>query len=414
MSNTKILEINNAKVALYPVKGVRSVIVYVMVEGGPWYETGNQWGAFHLLEHLLFEGNNKLKTHNEIESYRQSYGISNDAWTSGRNVGFWFKFPDISINQGFEFLDNFLFNPLIPEDKFSKEISVIEQEYKDRWDDPMTRFNRIINKNLFGKNHIFNRDAIGQPEYLKSITRSHLLKLHQDFFQPQNFSISVVGNFNLNTVIDNLSLMLGNQTNKFNIKSNWNLIQPEVKHVGYQDKVRQSYFVANWIISPDKKMDYKTEIGLNIFNFILSGSSNSILFKKIRQELGLVYSINSRSLSYPNAHTFEIWSSVDSNNINILTENIKNTLKEFLETPINENVFEQSRYYMDLQTLMSYDSIYNIGNSLVDDLFYNHKIYSPEDRIKIAKSINPEEIRILLKERMDWKNAYINVMSPES
>ncbi len=414
MPKPVIIEINKTKIALYPIKGIRTVVLNVMMKGGSWHEKGPNWGAFHLLEHLLFEGTQKFKTHQDFEIYKQDYGISNNAWTGGRTTGFWFQFPDISIKEGLNLFNEVVFNPLIPEEKISKEISVVAQEYKDRWDSPMARFDQIQIENLIGKNHPFGRDGLGQPDYLKTLKREDLLEIKTQYYQPQNMSISIAGNFDVDTVKKELSLILNQYPNGDKVETDWSLIDPQKKYLGYQDDVNQSYLIINWFLSIGKSYDLKTRYGINMLSYMLGGGPNSILFKKIRQELGLVYSIKSRFWTLPKTSAFEIWASVDNKNLTVLTENIKNIVYDFLNNPIDEKEYERAHHYMDLQTLMSYDSIYNIGKNMVEDLFHHQKVYTPEDKIKIAKSIDPEKIRLLLKEKLVWNDAFISVMSPNT
>lgn len=412
MSKTKILEINQAKVALYPIKEVRSIVVDIMIKSGSWNEPETDWGAFHLLEHMLFQGSKNLESHEKIEIFKQENGISNNGRTGGRSTSYTFKFPTISVNQGFDFIENFIFNPLFSQNDLNREILVIEQEYKDKWDNPLARFDKKIYKNLFGEKHIFQRDGLGQPEYIKTLNRSNLQEIHKKNYQPQNMIISVVGNFEVKNVKQKLNTILKKQANSIINNFDPPKIHPKNKMVNYRDQVSQSYLVIDWFLSKNKNFDIKTRYGLSIVNYILGSGASSLLFKKIRQELGLVYNIKSQNFYYPKAHLFEIWASVDTKNLNLLIENIKNILNDFLDKPIDNKIFTRARHFMDLQTLMSFDSIHSISNSLIEDIFTYNKIYSPEESIQIAKSIDAEEIRLLLKKLLDWENAYISIMTP--
>jgi predicted Zn-dependent peptidase len=413
MVKPKVLKINNASIVFYPVKEVRTIMVDVWVKAGSWYEKGPQWGLFHLLEHLLFSGTSKLPNHNSIELYKQTYGINNNAWTGGQTMGFWFKFPDISINEGLEFMDQIVFNSIIPEDQIEKEISIISQEYFDKWDDPVTRFDYFTFDNLIGRESHYYRDGIGQPEYLKTVGRKELVEIYHQYFQPQNIFISIVGNYNESFLIDKLTSILQKYQNRQMDEPKWAVLPPKDHFIKYQDNVSQSYILINWFLENEKKLDLKTRYGINMFSFILGGGANSILFKRIRQELGLVYNIRSRFWSLPKIYFFEIIVSVDTSKLDTLLENIKTVTEKFINNPISSTEFEQVRHYMDLQTLISFDSVDHISNNLVDDLFYEHHVYTPEDKIEIAHKIDLEQIKKLFSSKISWNNSYISVMNPK-
>ena len=73
MIRPTILDINKAKVILYPIKQFPSIHINITIKAGSWYETGPQWGAFHYLEHLIFEGSTKYPTNRHLENFKQEH-----------------------------------------------------------------------------------------------------------------------------------------------------------------------------------------------------------------------------------------------------------------------------------------------------------------------------------------------------
>lgn len=414
MKKYSYFKVNKAKVSLYPIKDVRTMIINIKVKGGSWYEKGPQWGAFHFLEHLLFESTKKFPNNEDIEQYKQKYAISNNASTGNRSINLWFKFPDICINEGLNLLEEMIFKPIFPQDKFTKEINIIEQEYKDKWDSLFNRFHQKYIENITGKNHLYTRDGLGQPEYLKSLSQQNILKLHKHFFQPQNMVISIVGNFKKPIIKEKIKNILNSYKNTKPVKYKLSPVKAQSRELRYKDNVSQDYVHVSWLINPNKKISSQDKIGLGIISHLLGDNHNSILFKKIRQELGLVYNINSCFSSWTTTGIFEIWASVDPKNTNILLENIKKEVEIFLNNKIDTEKFESCRNYMDLQTLMNHDSILNIANNIVNDLFYKGKVLSPEDQIAIAKLCKPENLRKLLQPQMTWDKTVISIMSPKT
>jgi len=75
MTKITTISINKSKIALYKLNGVRSVMLNVMIRAGSYYEKGENWGAFHFLEHLVFNGTEKLPTLQDIENFKYEHGI---------------------------------------------------------------------------------------------------------------------------------------------------------------------------------------------------------------------------------------------------------------------------------------------------------------------------------------------------
>jgi len=60
-------------------------------------------------------------------------------------------------------------------------------------DNKYTRFYDLIDKQHFGKNHLYIRDGIGQVEHIKTLNKKDLKKLYQDNLVSSNANLIVVG-----------------------------------------------------------------------------------------------------------------------------------------------------------------------------------------------------------------------------
>ncbi len=411
MTKPSVYFINKAKIALYKMDNVRSVFVDIKIRAGSYYEKGDNWGVFHLLEHLLFAGTEKLPNHQTIEDFKYDHGIDFNGTTSGRYISFWFKFPDTEINAGVFLIDQIIFHSTIPKKQIDKEISIISQEYQDRWDSPYRRFGLKINENIFGKNNFLIRDGIGQPEYLKKISREKIINLYHQYFQPQNMVISLVGNFNQTSIIKSIKQIFNKNSNTFLPKLPSTKINKNLKNLNHQDNINQTYLSIDWF--KKKKYSIQERFALNAVNFILGSGTNSILYQKLRHELGLVYDINSRFVEmYTDINFFEVWSSVENKNSQKVIDIIKIETDNFISQGISQEIFTKIKKYLDFQTLMSFDSINGISSHIINNLFYENKIYTPQETLEITNKITADQAIGLAKEIFNSKNMTINTMTP--
>lgn len=411
MTKPTVYSINKAKIALYKMNNVRSIFVDFKIRAGSYYEKGNSWGTFHLLEHLLFAGTEKLPNRQIIEDFKYDHGIDSNGATSGRNISFWFKFPDTEIDAGIFLIEQIIFYSTIPINQFEKENSIISQKHQSKWDSPHLRFGLKINENIFGKNNFLVRDGLGQPDYLKKINQKEIVALYHQYFQPQNITMSIVGNFNKPSTIKKIEQIFNKIQNTFLSKPPSTKIIQNPQNLTYQDNTSQTYLVINWV----KKKNYslKERLALNIFSFILRSGTNSILCKKLRHELGFVYDINSRFVQmYSDINFFEVWSSVENKNVKNITNIIKTEIDNLLSQGINKELFLKAKKFINYQTLMSFDSINGISSHIINDLFYENKVYTPQEILKITDKITADQTIGLAKEILNSKNMTISVMTP--
>ena len=192
-SRVQELEISGAKVAIFPIKELSATNIDILIKAGSWYEPENKWGAFHFLEHMCFQGTEQFPTTREMELFKEEHAINGDASTGGQNINFRFQYPETSIRQCFTLIHEMLFQPSIPETKLAREKAVIRQEYTDKWSSPYNRYSLACARQLYGREHIYIRDGIGQPEHIEPLASDDLRQLHQDYFRPSRMAIGIAG-----------------------------------------------------------------------------------------------------------------------------------------------------------------------------------------------------------------------------
>jgi predicted Zn-dependent peptidase len=410
MQKPLVFKINQAKIVLYPIKQFPTVHINIFIKAGSWYEPGTQWGAFHYLEHLIFQGSKRYTTNQELENIKQNHGINFNGSTGGSDMNFYLSLPDFKIKPALEIIDQFIFHPTFNSINFPRELSVIAQEYYKYWDNPYNRFYQKSNENILGEDNFLNRNGIGQPEFIKGLSQNDLIKLHSQYFQPQNITISVTGNFDSEKIKKSLDKILNQKVNDFTPKLSKTSFNIKQKNFNYQDKTERSDIFFSWVTK--NKFSYQEKICLNMASFIFARSTNSILFQKLRQEQGLVYDINSNFTHSKDINFFEIWSSSEDKNINRITDIIQSEVKKFLQSGIEIKKFNQIRQFMNYRTLMGNDSVSRISYDIGRQLFYDGKIRLPQEVVDIANDITLHKFMTTIKKIIIPQETIISTLTP--
>jgi len=413
MIKPSILHLNKAKVVLFPIKSVRSIEIDITIKCGNWYETGDNWGVFHFLEHMILQGTKNLPSSEKISEFAKENGIYYNASTGGKEINIPLNIPDINLDPGLKMLEEIVFNPLISEEKMPNELKAINQEFLSRWDEPENRFCKKIDEYLFGKNHIYTRDGLGQIDFIENISSSDLKKIHQQYFQPQNMIITITGNIgNKSNLIKKLTTILNKYPNTYKSKIKYPLIRPSSqKTLIYQDKPNQESVFLIWILEKNKKNNRLQKISGNLFNNLFGRGIDSLLFKTFRTKYGLVYGIRSSVSNYKNCRIFEISCQIDPSNRQKFLEIFESELKNIFNQ-IDKKMFDRNIKFLNYQTLMNYDSVKEISNMISSEAFKYKKIFLPEDYINLAEKINFKETLDYFKSKITWKDKYLFVMTP--
>lgn len=402
--------IKGIKTVIYPVKGVETVRVELVFETGSSYEIGKKWGGLHFLEHLINDGTKDFSTRMALGKFKEKHGLISNAYTGNRQLGFFTKGPHYSLEQALKLINQFAFSPLIKSSDFVHELGIIENEYKAKWDNKYIRFYDLINKQHFGGNHIYIRDGIGQVEYIKTLSRKDVVKLHQDNLVSSNANLIVVGKVDPKKVEDLISKIFNPPQKK--IKKP---IVPPIKSgkkslVHYEDVKQEEMFVY-WPFPGRADLSINDRMGIGVFNYILGGGDiNSILYREIRQKRGLAYRVFSKFGFFDQAGYMGVWTNIKPENHDQVLELIRKSIYDFINKPVNKKRFKEVCNFKNSRDCMSYDSVNGITNSLVKQMLNEKKIHLPEDYAEITNKLDPESIRKLMQKYVNPENEFLAIM----
>ena len=413
MEKFTTLKINGAKVVIYPINNVRSVQITVTIKCGSWYENENNRGYFHFLEHMLFHGTKKFPSSEKMMAFAKDNGIYTNASTSGKEINYYLQVPDINLNSGLTTLEETIFYPNFPSDKIKNELGVVAQEIKSYWDRPQTRFYNQSDKLIFGDKHPYTQYPLGNIETLQKISSTILKEMHQQYFQPQNMVITVVGNIkNINVFINKLTKIIEKHPNNFLSKLILPTINPSSsKLFVHHDKPEQETISLVWILRNKHKPNREQRVSQKLFSNIIGNSVNSHLFNIFRLKYGLVYQINSQVYNYNNCSFFEIYCQIDPQNSSKFFKVFDRELLSIF-SKIDLQDFKKMIKYQNLQSLMTYDSVKDLSQWIISEANNYKKIFMPEDYIKFAQKISFDKTYSFFKDKLLPEKKYIFQMTP--
>lgn len=406
----KTVNIHGCLVALYPISGLKAVAIDFRLKAGSWYEeTKETWGKAHLLEHMMFQGTKTFVNRDAIEEYKEENGIWCNAWTSGSQVELSFRMPAESIDKGLDLAKEMLFDLNISEEALLKQKQVVGQEYEDRISRSGARFWEKIVKQRFGDKHMYARDGIGKPDCFNNLSGIDLLNYQKRFFVPANMFIGVAGNFDSEKVIERLQKLLTANTSSEPLRY-VDTTPSFARLIHFEEKMTTATVCVSWSTKGLDSLLFDERLKLGLASYLFGGSSRSLLFKEIRERLGLAYSASSGIDYYPNTGIFEVETSVKKENVDKVILEIKTLLKKFTSSNIDQKVFERAKNYLIMQKEMAYESAMGTASSLSSSLFWHGEIVTPDQYRKAINRISEAEVRKALEDIIKGEKTIETVM----
>ena len=277
-------KLKNGMTLLFEKRDIPVTTVCFATKYGSAYESIEQKGIAHFIEHMVFKGTRK-RTAEQIAAELEKIGGELNAFTSDEFTGFHVKLPSRYLNKGIDVLSDIFFSPLIDEQEMEKERKVILEEMKIYHDDPQKYVFDKIRELSYKKP--FGISPIGTVETLSKMHRQHLVKEHSRNYTPSNTILCVVGNNEIDEIV-----RLAEKLKVKNIEVE-NKVKPERINEKCIEK-RKGIHQSNLMLSlPSVKATDKLRYAVQAFATILGEGMSSKLFKEIREKRGLAYAVKS-------------------------------------------------------------------------------------------------------------------------
>jgi predicted Zn-dependent peptidase len=270
----------------YP--GVRSVALGAWVRAASVHEPREVMGVSHLLEHLVFKGTERRNAH-QLALSLESLGGSLDAYTSREHTSFQARVLDEHLPQAADVMFDLMFRPLLRAEDLRLERKVVLEEISMVEDTPDDLVFEMHNEALWGT-HPMGYTILGTRETVANMKLDDLRALHARAYHPPHVVVSAAGNVTHEHLLAVLAeagwadLPRGDDTPMVEVAAV--PLAPSMRHVDRDGA--QCHVVLGSATVPHRD---ERRYALMLVDTLLGGGMSSRLFQRVREELGLAYSV---------------------------------------------------------------------------------------------------------------------------
>jgi predicted Zn-dependent peptidase len=381
---------NGIRLVYEKIDTVKTVSIGIWVLAGSRYETKKINGISHFIEHILFKGT-KNRSSKEIVYEIESIGGQINAFTAKEYTCFYVRVLDEFLQKGFDILSDLILNPVIATDEVEKEKTVIIEEINMTKDDPEEILYQSLN-DLIWKNQTLSYPIIGKESTVKKIDRTKIEDYMRKRYMPQNIVISVAGNFEEEKLVEFVEMYFGDWKCSNNKKDGVNFISKPVFNRGAvikNKKIDQAHLAITFegFGQEDEKV-YE----LLVLSNILGGGMSSRLFQRIREELGLVYSITSFVSTFKDAGVLIIYAGTNPKNISAVYKEIMSQLRLFLKGEILLDEVEVAKQQIKGSIIFGLENTSSRMSNMGKNMLLLNKIMELEHITRIIDSIDHTKV----------------------
>lgn len=378
---------NGLRIVLEKIDYVNSISIGLWVKNGSRNEDTKNNGISHFIEHMLFKGTTNRSAKKIAEDIEDVGGQLN-AFTSKESTCYYVKILNTHTELALDVLSDMLFNSKFLEEDIEREKGVIIEEINMNEDSPEDVLVDLHSKAIWGDDSIA-LPILGTEENVKSFTREQIVNYLKSHYVPQNSVISIAGNFD-DSIYSLLEKYFGNwhsDNENITVFSTPKILSNNLFKKKNIEQLHMSLGLEGLELGND--LIYT----LLLLNNILGGGAASILFQKIREEMGRCYSIYSYVSALNNTGVITIYTGLNSKYSIEVLELIKTELEKFIKTDFSkEKIFKgkeqlKGSYILGLESTSS--RMFNNGKSVL----LLDKINKPEDIIKKIDAIDEDKIK---------------------
>lgn len=386
----KLIKLHNGlRIVLEHISYVSSVSVGVFIETGSRNEQEQTNGISHFIEHMLFKGTYK-RDGKKIAETIENVGGQINAFTSKEMTCFYTKSLNTHLHLCLDILSDMLLNSKLSEEDIEKEKNVIYEEINMSEDSPEDVLLDLHSKAIWGDDSL-SLPILGTKKSLKQFNGEKLKEYMEKYYIPENSVISICGNFNVDTIESLVEEYFGhwevNESRKIITSYSTPLI---LKSNLYKKKKIEQLHISLGI--PGIEMGNDKIYPLLILCNIFGGGASSILFQKLREEMGICYSVYCGMSSMKNTGIINIYVGLNPSGAVKAIEAIKEEIGIFIEKGIDErqlyNAKEQLKgsYILGLESTSS--RMFSNGKSAL----FQNRIKTPEEILNKIDKISMEHI----------------------
>ncbi|MBN1289931.1 MAG: insulinase family protein [Actinobacteria bacterium] len=269
--------------------GTRSISLCVLMQAGSRDEEEHQQGLSHLLEHVLFKGTEKMNARQIAEAF-DFIGADINAATAREYTTVYTRVMEEYLDRAVEIIVDMIREPLLDDNDLASEKQVVLEEINMHLDSPDEIVHDYLSKTMWGS-HPLGHSVLGRHETISGSNSGILREFMRERYVGKRIVVVGTGAVDHGSIADLISRSFsGVKPGDAALRDD--SIEP-VKGVYIYRKDTEQAHIA--IGSKGLPGGHSDRFALYIMDNILGGSMSSRLFQKIREELGLVYSIYSFS-----------------------------------------------------------------------------------------------------------------------
>ena len=311
-------------------------------------------GISHLLEHMVFKGTERRSAH-EIALSLEALGGSLDAYTSREHTVYQGRVLDEHLEQAADVIGDIVFRPTLREVDLRLERKVILEEISMVEDTPDDLVFELHNEALWGE-HPYGYSILGTRETVTALGVPELRELHRRAYHPGQLVVAAAGNVEHDRLLDVLArtgwmdATAGDSTRMSSPPAR--AVPPATRHIARDGAQTHIVMGAQSVAHGDPE-----RFPLLLVSMLLGGGMSSRLFQRVREELGLAYSVYTYQSFHADSGMHGVYVATAPESASAALDAIRQELQHVAENGLPDDEIAMGRQQLKGQVTLALESV---------------------------------------------------------
>jgi predicted Zn-dependent peptidase len=342
---------NGIRVLSEEVPGCHSVSLGIWVNNGSRHESAQLNGISHYIEHMLFKGTDRRSAQDVAREVDSVGGLLN-GFTSREYSCYYVKILAEKLPMAVDLLGDLICNPRFNLDDIEKERRVILQEIAMIDDSPEESIHDQFASG-FWAGHPLGMPVVGTRTTVGAIDRQQMLNFMCERYVGRNLCVVAAGRLDHEALVELVEQSLGGVPE---VGVEQVDVTPVIKrHIEVvQRDLEQTHICLGVAGLPQNHVD---RYGTYLLNTILGGNMSSRLFQRVRETLGLAYSVYSYHHNHSDSGAFVVYAATSSESAALVTRTILEEFTRLRYEAVSDEELQSAKDYLKGGMLLSMESM---------------------------------------------------------
>lgn len=384
---------NGLRVVAEVIPHFPSVSVGLWIGAGSMYETQEENGLSHFVEHMLFKSTEN-RTTKEIAVEMDAIGGQVNAFTAKECTCYYAKVIAEHMERAMDLLSDLLLHARMEEAEFEKERGVILEEIAMCEDTPEDLVYDLLAEAYFG-DHALSRPILGTQEQIATVTRQALIDFRRKHYRPDNTVLAVAGQFDLELLRALAESYLG----AWHAEGETAVPAPvDVCQNRLLIKKKDIEQVHMCLAYPGVAQDDDGLYPMSVMNNLFGGGMSSRLFQRIREEMGAAYSVYSFPSTYTNCGTLTVYAGTSPETAQQVADELHSQIERLLEGGVTDEEFAMAKEQLKVSYVLGLESSSSRMSSIGRSKLLRGVAVDPQEVVGKIEAVTKADVERVIRE----------------